>query len=269
MPLVVLCFAQEVDRNDGLTGGLCGNNRCEKVCRSISWKKPVRGFLRKDQKMNRTMFKAALFMAPLLMGAMVAPSMAASIIIDGGIGLPSSVTAIVSGPNAGDFLYTYQVDLTDLQTLGVYAPGESGDGFYNTDPLDGLVGGTAAFSNGNFTVTDTGNNGSISAVYAGAPITAAANPFGMDLGNLTFVSSLAFPTVPTFANTSAIGYTSIDDGNGNGDGVAGGEAESFHYALPSSGGGTSTPLPAAFGPGVLVLGAAAFFGKRRMSKAAV
>jgi hypothetical protein len=205
--------------------------------------------------MKRKIVGLGLLLMPLAVGMSAIPSFASSIVFEQ-ITLPGDpATPVTVTPSGSNFIYTYDVDLTFNNTLS----NNGIDGFTNMDSLAGLVANSATFSpiatGASFALTDGTPNGPIMGMYNGANLSA---PGGIDL----VVGTLSFTSTLPFNGNGVINYMSHDSGETAGD------KESFVYTTPSAGSG-STPLPAAFGPGVLVLGAAAFFGKRRMSKAAV
>jgi hypothetical protein len=224
----------------------------EKTCERV--------FLRKDQKMACKMFKTTLLVAPLLMGAMAAPSMAHSILIGGMSGDPT-LGSVFFDPTLGTnaVIYSYEVDLTVGNQLN---PGASPvDGFAITNALPGFVGGTETFTpslaGSNFLLSDTGPGGTITGSYSGTATGVVQTQ--VDLGTLSFEST------ESFANPTFYHYTSVDQDN---NGVTSGNAiEQFRYA--SAGSPIPTPLPAGFGSGIAGLALVGLVSVKLRRKAAV
>jgi hypothetical protein len=188
---------------------------------------------------------------------------------------------MVESPTIFAGVFEYTVDMGISGGNSVIA----GDQFAIFDVLDPSLTPPNGFANfppgGNWAVTpethtsysidgttsqDNSTRGDVVFSYIGAtPVATTLGGAAVDLGSFSFLS-----TVDLGAGTSVFGgaiYNSTPDGSGS---VGANEVNGIKWIVVGGGApNLPTPLPSAFGPGVLLLAGLAFFGKRRMSKAAI
>ena len=206
--------------------------------------------------------------------------------LGGGIGV---ITETVVTPGS-IYAYSFKMEITGGNSV------VDGDQFalfdvLGTEPLTGVSGFGNAPAPWGFT------SAASTTYHAGPPFPSGttAQDSSPTLGDMIFVfdptsTGASITTgvggdVPlgTFGFVSNVDLSTVDFGGGKGfifggavydptpDGSAGKAVNSIEWVVVGAGTTqtTSTPLPAAVGPGVLLLAGLAFFGKRRMSKAAV